>query len=289
MKALILADGPGTRIRGVHGDGLKCLIQFNGSTWTLLDQQIDSLFSCGVRDIGIVVGYEKDRIIRHVVANYWGSLSRFRFIENPQFAETNTIYSLWLAREWLTGGSFVCLNSDVVFDRRILPSAVSSPAPINLIVDPAWRDEMMKVVVAGTRVIRISRQISRSEFSGTCVGITTIAAGIQKRLFARIADLIETGHESESLNAAVQLLADEGVEVGFTGTSDLPWTEIADPGDLAFARLYVFPKLHPAAVQKPASSSASAGHMSTAPAALMSKTTVFARVPGGRGLERRVR
>jgi len=157
-----------------------------------------------------------------------------------------------------------------------------------LIVDPAWRDETMKVVVAGTRVIRISRQISRSEFSGTCVGITTIAAGIQKTLFARIADLIETGHESESLNAAVQLLADEGVEVGFTGTSDLPWTEIADPGDLAFARLYVFPKLHPAAAQKPASSSASAEHMSTAPAPLMSNTAAFTGVQRGCGLAHRV-
>src|SRR2546427_8985849 len=109
MKALILAAEPGTRIRPVDGDLPKCLIQFNHSTRTILDQQMDSLFSCGIRDIGIVVGYEKERIIRHVVTNYWGSLGRFRFIENPEFAETNSIYSLWLAREWLTGDSFICL------------------------------------------------------------------------------------------------------------------------------------------------------------------------------------
>src|SRR5258708_22295140 len=105
MKALILAAEQGTRIRPAHGFLPKRLIQFNHSTRTILDQQIDNLFSCGIRDIGIVVGYEKVRIVRHVVANYWGNLSRVRFIENPEFAETNNIYSLWLAREWLTGGS----------------------------------------------------------------------------------------------------------------------------------------------------------------------------------------
>jgi choline kinase len=247
MKALILAAEQGIRIRPLHSDLPKCLIQFNHSTRTILDQQIDNLFSCGIRDVGIVVGYEKDRIIRHVTANYWGNLSRFRFIENPEFAETNSIYSLWLAREWLRGDSFVCMNANVVFDSRILPPALNSPVPINMIVDTAWRDEAMKVVVSGTRVTRISEQITRGEFGGTYVGITTFAAGIQKRLFAGIADLIETGHEKESFNAAVQQLADEGFHVGFTSTLNLPWTEIGDPGDLAFARLYVFPKLDPAA------------------------------------------
>jgi dTDP-glucose pyrophosphorylase len=81
MRALILAAEEGTRIRPDRGDLPKCLIQFNRSTRTILDQQIDNLFSCGIRDIGVVVGYEKDRIVRHVVANYWGHLRRFRMFE----------------------------------------------------------------------------------------------------------------------------------------------------------------------------------------------------------------
>jgi hypothetical protein len=47
---------------------------------------------------------------------------------------------------------------------------------------------------------------------------------------------------------AVQELADEGVLVGFSSTFDLPWAEIDDPGDLAFARRYIFPMLSPAQV-----------------------------------------
>jgi choline kinase len=115
-------------------------------------------------------------------------------------------------------------------------------------VDPEWRDETMKVVIARGRVIRMSKHISRSEFSGTYIGITTFAAGIQERLFERIADLIRTGHEKEFFNVAVQELADEGVLVGFSSTFDLPWAEIDDPGDLAFAKRYIFPMLSPALV-----------------------------------------
>jgi hypothetical protein len=77
----------------------------------------------------------------------------------------------------------------------------------------------------------------------TYIGITSFAAGVQGRLFAKVDNLIRTGNENEFFNVAVQQLADEGVHVGFTSTDDMPWAEIDDPGDLAFARLYVFPKL----------------------------------------------
>jgi choline kinase len=243
MNALILAAGRGTRIHSVHGDHPKCLIRFDGSNSTILDHQIDGLFSAGVVKIGMVVGYEKDQIIRHVIKNYQDEQERFHFIENPAFATTNNIYSFGLARTWLNREPFVCLNADVVFDPRILIPAVQSIAPITMVVDPKWRDETMKVVISKDRVIRMSKRILQSEFSGTYIGITSFAADVQDELFAKINNLIRTGNENEFFNVAVQQLADEGFRVGFTTTGDLPWAEIDDPGDLAFARLYVFPKL----------------------------------------------
>jgi hypothetical protein len=62
-------------------------------------------------------------------------------------------------------------------------------------------------------------------------------------LFGRIHNVIRTGGQNEFFNVAVQQLADEGVRIGSASTAGLPWAEIDDPGDLAFARLYVFPKL----------------------------------------------
>jgi Predicted sugar nucleotidyltransferases len=243
MKGIILAAGQGTRIRSAHADHPKCLITFNDSDWTILDQQISSLLSAGVREIGVVVGYEKEQIIRHVTKNYWGSLGRFKFIENPEFAQTNNIYSLWLAREWLKGDSFVALNADVAFDADILPPAVVSTAPITMIVDPAWRDETMKVVISDDRILRMSKQITEEEFSGTYIGITVFARHIVDRFFKKVDRLIREGHYKIFFNVAVQQLIEEGVPVEYTLTNGHAWAEIDDPGDLAFARLHVFPKL----------------------------------------------
>lgn len=240
-----LAAGQGTRIRSAHGACPKCLIRFNRTDWTILDQQIDALFSAGVGLIGIVVGYEKGQIICHMKGNYRGLLDRFRFIENPLFAKTNNIYSLWLAREWLTGSSFVCLNADVAFDREVLVPALSATAPVTMIVDPAWREETMKVIIARNRIIQMNKQISRKDFSATYIGVTVFKARVQGRLFARIEDLIRAGKQNVFFNVAVQQLADEGLVVGYTETCGLPWAEVDDPGDLNFARLHVFPKLAP--------------------------------------------
>ena len=247
MKAIILAAGQGTRIRSAHGDCPKCLIRFDHTGWTILDQQIEALFQAGVATIGIVVGFEKDQIIGHVMSNYPRSLERFHFIENPAFADTNNIYSLWMARAWLKSGSFAVLNADVAFDAQILSPALSSAAPITMIVDPAWRDETMKVIIAGNRIVRMSKQISRDDFSATYIGITLVRAAAHRRLFNRIEALIRGGDGRAFFNIAVQQLADEGLHVAYSETEGLPWAEIDDPGDLAFARLNVFPKLAPAA------------------------------------------
>ena len=243
MKAIILAAGRGTRIRAAHGECPKCLIRLDRSGWTILDQQIEGLLSANVADIGIVVGYEKDQIIRHVNRNYRTRLRHFRFIQNPAFAATNNIYSLWVARTWLAGSSVAVLNADVAFDGRILPPALSSRAPITMIVDRAWRDETMKVVIEGNRIVRMHKQIGRHEFSATYIGVTIVDAVANASLFGRIGDLIQRGENRVFFNAAVQQLADEGLRVGYTETANLPWAEVDDPGDLAFARLNVFPKL----------------------------------------------
>ena len=241
MKAVILAAGQGTRIRSVHGEHPKCLIEVDEST--ILDHQLEALRMAGINDVAIVVGYEKEQIITHVRQRNHSNRQKIHFIENRSFALTNNIYSLWLALEWLSADSFVCLNADVIFDPEILCSALESRAPISMIVDPLWRDETMKVIIAGDRVLRMSKKISRQEFSGTYIGITIFNRSIQNKFLAKMEDLISHGQLNQFFNVAVQQLADEGVHVGYTSTNGLPWAEIDDPLDLSFAQQSVFPQL----------------------------------------------
>jgi choline kinase len=241
MKAVILAAGQGTRIRAVHGERPKCLIKVDHKT--ILDHQIDGLLRAGVNQIAIVVGYEKQQIIRHVHGRIGSRTPMITFIENPAFAITNNIYSLWLSRDWIGGGGFVCLNADVILDAQILPSAMKTNALVSMIVDPEWRDETMKVVISDGRVLRMSKKISKEEFSGTYIGITLFDQAINARFFAKMEELVEGGRVNEFFNVAVQQLVDEGLRVGFTTTAGAAWAEIDDPLDLSFARQNVFPQL----------------------------------------------
>jgi L-glutamine-phosphate cytidylyltransferase len=73
------------------------------------------------------------------------------------------------------------------------------------------------------------------------------SAEVNLQLFDKLGKLVSTGRVNEFFNVAIQQLADESVHVGFTSTGGLPWAEIDDPADLAFARQHVFPKLARAA------------------------------------------
>jgi choline kinase len=241
VKAIILAAGQGTRIRSVHGEHPKCLIEVDNTT--ILDHQLDALSMAGINDVAIVVGYEKEQIINHVMSRKLGHIQRIHFIENPAFAISNNVYSLWLALEWARGDSFIVLNADVIFDADILDIAVQSKAPISMIVDPLWRDETMKVIIHRDRVMQMSKKISREQFSGTYIGITVFSKAIQARFFDKMNALISAGRVNEFFNVAVQELVDEGVHVGYTSTDGLAWAEIDDPTDLNFAQQNVFPQL----------------------------------------------
>jgi choline kinase len=241
MKAVILAAGQGTRIRSVHGERPKCLIEVDSTT--ILDHQLDALSMAGIDDVAIVVGYEKEQIIEHVKTRKANAPQRIHFFENPAFAITNNIYSLWLALEWLRGDSFVVLNADVIFDPEILSVAVQSNAPISMIVDPLWRDETMKVIIEDDHVIQMSKKISRKDFSGTYMGVTVFSKVIQESFFRTMNELIASGQVNEFFNVAVQKLADERVPIGYTSTDGLAWAEIDDPMDLTFAQQNVFPQL----------------------------------------------
>jgi len=245
MKAVILAAGRGTRIRSVHGEHPKCLIDVDNTT--ILDHQLDALSMVGINDVAIVVGYEKEQIISHVTARKLLT-QRIRFIENPGFAITNNIYSLWLALDWLRDDSFIVLNADVIFDPEILDLAMRPQASISMIVDPLWRGETMKVIIVDEHVTKMSKKISREEFSGTYIGITVFSKLIQTRFSRKMEDVIAAGRVDEFFNVAVQELADEGVPVGYTSTDGLPWAEIDDPVDLMFAQQSVFPQLATAVI-----------------------------------------
>ena len=194
-------------------------------------------------EIGIVIGHKGGLVVDHIHRNYSNRRDMFHIVPNPWFATTNNIYSLWLAREWVANRDFMCLNADVLCHPDILLPATATEAPVSMIVDPEWRDETMKVIIRDGRVVRMSKAITRSEYSATYLGITTFSRTITSALFREIGAMVGEGLLNEFFNAAVQRLVARGLRVGATPTLGLPWAEIDDPADLQYARTTVEPLL----------------------------------------------
>jgi len=246
MRAVILAAGRGTRIEQVTHGLPKCLLEFGGRA--ILDYQIEGLWAAGISRIGIVVGHNGYQIVEHVGRTFSDYLDSFHFMHNPAFASTNNIYSLWLSREWVESGDFLCLNADVLCHPDILLPAVAAGCAVSMIVGPEWRDETMKVLIQNGNVVRMGKSISRAEYSATYIGITAFSRRIAAALFDEIGTMVAEGHVNEFFNAAVQRLVERGLQVGFISTQSLPWAEIDDAADLQFAKSNVYPRLPQLAV-----------------------------------------
>lgn len=125
MQAIILAAGMGRRLGTLTAGNTKCMLEVNGKR--LIDRAIDALIPHNIDRIVIVAGFARQNLINHVNEKYPGL--NITFIENPVYDHTNNIYSLWLAKDYLTRDDTLLMESDLIFDPGIIDCALQSPFP----------------------------------------------------------------------------------------------------------------------------------------------------------------
>jgi len=237
MKGIILAAGKGTRLNGAAVKP-KCLVEVEGLT--LLQRQIAALQRFEISEIVVVVGFEGDRIRNECGAG-------IDFVENPRFAETSSLYSLWLAREHLTDG-FVVLNSDVLFHPGILDELLRSSHDDALLISYSQDlteplgDEEMKVRVRGEVVIDISKEMNPLEADGENVGIVKFSSAGAKLLVGYMNDLIDRGAVKDWAPRAFLEFATHH-RLHAVSTRGYPWIEIDFPEDYQKALNEIYPKI----------------------------------------------
>ena len=238
MTGVILAAGAGTRLTGSGVVRPKCLAPFGGTT--LLELQLRTLRSCGLDDVVVVVGFEGDRVRRTCGPGV-------RFIENTRFASTNSLYSLWLAREVLHSG-FVVLNCDVLFHPALLADLLSARHDAALLIaypeaDQApFTDEEMKVAVRRGRVVDMSKHLPPEHTDGENLGVVKFGPLSAPSLIAILDGIVESGQVRDWAPRAFAAFARE-FPLYAIGTRGLPWTEIDTPEDYSRAVADVFPAM----------------------------------------------
>ena len=113
--ALLLAAGAGTRLLLRTNGSPKCLTEVGGVS--ILGRLVSSLVEEGFERLVVVIGHRGNQIRKYLESHASGL--QIQCIDCPEFAVTNNIYSLWLAREHICE-PFVLIESDLVFDSRLL-------------------------------------------------------------------------------------------------------------------------------------------------------------------------
>jgi choline kinase len=233
-KAIILAAGVGSRLRPLTDDRPKCLLDVG--TRTLIDHQLSALGRCGIRDVIMIVGYRGERVRRHLG-------NRVRYLANERYESTNSLYSLWLARDELMSGALI-LNSDVLAPPLLFESLLWSPAPDAILVErgDAFEAEDMKVMLNGSYVVDFGKDLPRERAHAHNVGVAKFSELGAARLDGCLEQLVATGHENDWAPRAFREFARHW-PLTAVATEGLPWIEIDYLEDLTRARVEIEPAI----------------------------------------------
>lgn len=121
MKALILNSGVGSRMK--NWTTCKCLVELAAGT-TVFDAQIQSMLRCGVEHFYITTGHCAGELETYARRRY--PRVNFTFINNPLYNQTNYIYSIQLARDFVRDADMLLLHGDLVFEQNVLQDIIAS-------------------------------------------------------------------------------------------------------------------------------------------------------------------
>jgi choline kinase len=236
VRAVILAAGRGQRLRDVTADGNKCLVPIGDST--LLGRQIASLRACGIDAITVVVGFRADDVRRACDGGVG-------FVVNREYESTNSLYSLWLARDVIVDG-FVVLNGDVLFHEQLLWDLLTSRDEDALLMaarrGDAYSDEEMKIRVHAGCVAAIAKTLDPEVTDGENVGIAKFGPSGANVLIEELTRAVAAGQTRDWLPAAFDAFA-RCRPLHVVETRGFPWTEIDSPDDYRRACRDVLPAI----------------------------------------------
>ncbi|HWK35231.1 phosphocholine cytidylyltransferase family protein [Sphingomonas sp.] len=234
---ILLAAGVGRRLGDDH-DGPKVLLDFDGRS--LIERHLAALSANGVTDIVVTVGHEAGAL-RAVLGDRAGTTL------NPDYRRGSLI-SLWVQRDRLRSGrSVLLMDGDVLYDSRMIARLVAADGEAVLLVDRELEpgDEPVKVCFRGNAIVDFRKRPEHAhDWHGESVGFFKFSPAMA----AALADICEAymaaGRGDLEYEEAIRdlILADPAAFVAVDVT-DLPWTEIDFPEDVAKARTTILPQL----------------------------------------------
>jgi|APSaa5957512622_1039677.scaffolds.fasta_scaffold80609_2 dTDP-glucose pyrophosphorylase len=226
MKAVILAAGKGTRLLPLTENIPKVLVEVNGKPF--LSYVIDNLKKAGITELGIIVGFKKEKIVRFLKENN----IQATLIEQKE--QLGTGHAVLQAKEFCGNDNFLALGGDNLFSVKDLLSVKNDDNLCYLLGKEVeeWKKYGVLVVEDGKLLKIIEKP---QDFVGRLInaGLYKFPPGIWGAL-----DKMELSARGEyELTDAISLLAKEG-KVKVLKLQDY-WLDLGCKGDIAKIELFL--------------------------------------------------
>lgn len=215
------------------------MIRINGQT--LFERTVEALRLAGISKMVIVVGWNSAQLIKAIQSSVSGI--ELEFVCNSDYAATNNIYSLYLAREQLSRDDTILIESDLVFDKELLQTVVQSPA-CDIAVVSKYKPWMDGTVVTVTEDGRIGAFIEKQDIERKSADIYYKTVNIYKfsRCFLQqsynpcMEEYITTHGKNQYYEMVLkELTKSDRLRLNAFIIDELKWYEIDTKEDLARA------------------------------------------------------
>lgn len=187
MQAILMAAGVGSRISSKI-KGPKNTLSIGGQS--IIAHTVEMLADNNCK-ASVVVGYEKEYIFEALEG------MEVNFIENPFYRVTNSIGSLWIAREVIrkaieNGEDLICANADVYWEQPVLDLLLASKDDAVMLGDASRAiigDYFFSLDDTG-HIIEYGKELAEDVRSCEYVGIALIRNEFLPTFYANMEKLI---------------------------------------------------------------------------------------------------
>ncbi len=240
-KAIVLAAGMGKRLEGETRNLPKALVEVRGHS--LLELVLGNLSSfTGARSVVVATGHFHELVEEKIDCEYAGL--KIDYLVNEDYESTNNCYTLWLLRHHLADG-FLLVNTDVLFDGRILKKAEESSYESFIVVDMlrTLDEEDMKVRLEDSRIVDISKELDPVLSHGEYIGILGFGPRTSGELIRELERTVEEEGETGIYYEDVVRRMLDRCSIHAVGSDPYEWIEIDTLADLKAARESVYSRI----------------------------------------------
>lgn len=239
MQALMLAAGMGKRLGKYTENATKCMVPVNGKA--LIDYAIEALIEAGIKKFTLVVGYKRD-VLKDYLKGKYPEIT-IEYIDNDVFDTTNNIYSLYMAKDVLAQDDTILLESDLIFDKKIIRELIDNPEKNLCVVSPfeSWMDGTVTVLDESNGIQGIFGKAdfdwdNKSSYYKT-VNIYKFSKEFSKDVYMPFLKAYQSAYGKneyyETVLKVISFLDKSTLKAHVVDGSR--WYEIDDPADLAIA------------------------------------------------------